>query len=244
MSLGAELVLLAIDDKQGDIRVKHRLGWVVAAADLIDLVLSGRVVMSGVHLVLRPADTTSDSSVYDAALRLVDSPGPVTVDGWIGRQGTLGQLHERVHRMERGGVVRISGRLSGAGHTDGSGVHVTDPDRQVVILDRLRGAARGGAQTSPSDQALILLADAAGLTPIHLGGLANRRLRKRIADLLDTPNPAQEPDRTVRAVTRLALRAIARLAHQDGHRDLGISLNHQSDLRWAVGAGFDSGPTI
>jgi hypothetical protein len=238
MSLGAELVLLAVDDEHGDLRFKRCLGWVIAGADLVDMALSGQITLSGLHLVRPVADSASGPTVAEAA-------EVITVSEWIARCGTTERVNEEIRALEGEGAVHVTGGSARVKQTSVSGVHIADPVRQSAIIERFRGAARGGDQVGARDEALVLLADAVGLTQVYLRGPGKRRARKQIALLLDAPLPALEPDRTARVIARRTLIAVTRrLASRSGGPGLDTWSNHQDDLRWAIGAGFDTGPMV
>jgi len=71
--------------------------------------------------------------------------------------------------------------------------------------------------TTVADEAFAALADAAGLTHAHLRGLSNRRARARLLTLTaHRVEPPPEPGRTVLAIARAAVRAMAETARRTG----------------------------
>lgn len=215
MGLGVELVSLTVDVKPGDLRSQQRFRWAIAGADLVDMALSGEIILSGLHLVRPVADPADGSPAADAA-------EAITVGKWIVENGTAARVTELFDALGRDGAVR-----------------------QAAVVERFRAALGGGAQVGPRDEAFVLLAEAAGLTDVHFRGLARRRAHKHIALLLDEPPPAAEPDRTVRVIARRTLIAVTRsLANRPRRPGIDTWSNDGNiDLGWAI-AGLDAGPTF
>ena len=215
MSLGVELVSLTVDVKPGDLRTQQRFRWAIAGADLVDLALAGEITLSGLHLV-RPVASPADGPPAAEAGEMI------TVGTWIVEHGTTERVDELFGALGQDGAIR-----------------------QVAVAERFRAALRGGAQASPRDEAFVLLAEAAGLTEVHFRGLAKRRAHKQIALLLDEPPPTAEPDRTVRVIARRTLIAVTRsLADHPRRPGIDTWSNSHNDTQWAIGAGFDTGPTV
>src|SRR5581483_8111929 len=67
MTLGADLVALAVDETRGEIRFATQLGYVLAAAELVDLAKARRIeaVGSGIRVVeeLRTGDPVLDQTL-------------------------------------------------------------------------------------------------------------------------------------------------------------------------------------
>lgn len=224
MSMGADLVLLAVDERRGGIRRGHFVASALAATELIELALAENVGLRGGQLIVLREDGVVDPDLVAALELLAASKRRVTVAGWLGTRGKLGRVRDRVLELEDAGVVEVDDPSKSVTGDDSMSVQVVDRGPLQAAVDRLSGAARG-TLTGADDEALAALADAAGLTHAHLRGLSNRRARARIRTL--TEKRAQtppEPDRTVLAIARAAVLAMAEIAARTGRGSGGGSM--------------------
>ena len=249
MGMGAELVLLAIDDRRGAVRNGRRMGLVVAAAELVELALAGHVGLVGAHLTVRKmGGVEEDPELSSALAKLAAQQRPTTVEAWLAARGDLGRVRRCVLELERDGVVRADDSSKQVAGDDAMVVHVEDRDLSRGAVDRFRGVARGD-RVSVADEAFAALADAAGLTRVYLGGLSNRRARARISTLTaHRSDPPPEPGRTVLAIVRAALRAMAEAARRDnrggdGGGSIAIPIDQQFGMQPGIRAAW-SNPNI
>ena len=216
MGMGADLVLLAIDNKRGEIRNSRNVAFAVAAAELIELPLTECIALSGGRLTVLRMDGVADRGLTAVLTKIADSRRPVTVAAWLGRRGELGRVRDCVLELERAGVVEVDDLSKSVAGEQAMQVRVAEPKPAKAAVDRFVAVARG-ALTSAADEAFAALADAAGLTKAHLHGLSNRRARARLSALAAHPaEPSAEPGRTVLAITRAAVQAIAETARRAG----------------------------
>ena len=224
MSMGAELVLLAIDDRRGEVRNGRQVALVVAAAELVELALDGRIGLSGAHLTVREMGGVTDPELSSALMKLSTEQRPMTVEAWLAARGDLGRVRRYVLALARVGAVRVDDASKPLAGKDPMVVHVGNSDSTQAAVNRFRGVAKG-AHASVTDEAYAALADAAGLTSTYLGGLSNRRARARVATLTaHRSEPPAEPGRTALAIVRAAVRAIAEAARRDSSHDQGGSM--------------------
>jgi hypothetical protein len=216
MGMGAELVLLAIDNKRGEIRNSRYVAFAVAAAELIELALTERIALSGGRLTVLRMDGVADPGLAAVLTKIADSQRPVTVAAWLGRRGELGRVRDCVLELERAGVVGVDDLSKSVAGEQAMQVRVAEPKPAQAALDRFIAVARG-TQTGAADEAFAALAAAAGLAQAHLRGLSNRRARARISTLTaHRAEPPTEPSRTVLAIARAAAQAMAETARRAG----------------------------
>jgi hypothetical protein len=107
MGMGAELVLLAIDNKRGEIRNSRYVAFAVAAAELIELALAECIALHGGRLTVLSMDDAANPGLTAALTKIADSRQPVTVAAWLGRRGELGRVRDCVLELERVGAVEV-----------------------------------------------------------------------------------------------------------------------------------------
>jgi hypothetical protein len=144
------------------------------------------------------------------------------------------ELIER--RSERARVVRCVERLAADGvfrlvpdPADRSGIdtliEVSDRAAVLAAAARLRVVAAARGELSAADVAFGALAQMAGLHRRALRGPLRIRARARLARLSEQrPAERLEPDRTVRAIVRFAVRAVREGAAFRARQDAAISM--------------------
>ena len=216
MAMGADLVLLAIDNKRGEIRNSRYVAFAMAAAELIELALTECIGLIGGQLTVVRMGGAANPGLATSLTKIADSRQPVTVAAWLGRHGELGRVRDCVLELERVGAVEVDDLSKGVAGEQAMQVHFAEPMPAQAAVDRFVAVARG-ALTSAADEAFAALADAAGLTQAHLHGLSNRRARARISTLTaHRAEPPVEPGRTVLAIARAAVQAMAESARRAG----------------------------
>lgn len=214
MGMGADLVLLAIDDTRGGIRNAAHVARAVAAAELIELAAAGCLGLRGGHLTVMGTGDASNPDSADVLVQLAKSRRPETVARWLGHRGGPARVRDCITELEHAGVVAVDDTSRNSAGKPAMHVHLSERAVGQAAVDRLIGIARG-TLTSAVDEAFAALADAAGLARPHLRGFSNRHARDRISTL--TARRAQtpaEPDRTVLAIARAAVHAMAEVARR------------------------------
>lgn len=212
MGMGADLILLAIDDRRGEIRNSRYVAFTMAAAELIELAITECIALSGGRLTVLRMDGAANPHLAAALTKIADSREPVTVAAWLGKGGELRRVRDCVLELVRAGAVEVDDPSKGMAGERAMRLHIAEPGPAKAAVDRFVAVARG-AFTSAADEAFAALADAAGLTRMHLNGLTNRRARARMSTLTAyRAEPPPEPDRTVLAIARAAVRAMAETA--------------------------------
>jgi hypothetical protein len=232
MGLGEDLVLLALARRRGDVRQDAGLASALVVARLVTLAEEGRIGLNGGRVVARDAATertetaeagaaTQASTTAEADLVPVPafSRDPVfdhvraaakgvSVRELIERRAGRARVVSCVARLAADGVVRLVPDPSDRGGID---TLIEMPDRAAVhaAAARLRAIAATSGELPAEDVAFGALAQVAGLHRWVLRGPLRMRARARLAKLSEQRPAAQpEPDRTVRAIVRFAVRAI------------------------------------
>jgi Golgi phosphoprotein 3 (GPP34) len=224
MGVGADLVLLAIDDRRGAVRNGRYVALALAAAELIELAAAGCVGLDGGHLVVRGMDGVTKPDLASALTRLADSKRPVTVSGWIAARGGPMRVRDCVLELAGAGVVQVDDPSKSVVGERSMTVHLIDRGPVEAAVDRFVAVACG-TRTNAVDEAFAALADALGATRAHLRGLSNRGARSRVSNL--TAHRAErppEPDRTVLAIARASVLAMAETARREDDRDTSIDI--------------------
>lgn len=241
MGMGAELLLLAIDDRRGGICNSHKVASALAAAELVELALDGRIGLSGAHLMVREMGGVTDPELNSALLKVSTQQRPLTVEAWLAVRGDLGRVRRYVLELERAGAVHVDDASKPAAGKDAMVVHIQNGDLSRAAVDRFREVAHG-SRASIADEAFAALADAVGLTHVYLGGLSNRRARARLSALTaHRSDPPPEPGRTALAIVRAAVRTIAETAaRRDSGSEQGGSMAIPLDKQFVMQPGIQA----
>lgn len=189
MTLGDELLLLAIDPHGGRIRVARRLGIALRLAELLDLVQAGRIeVLPGTGVVnVRDTTRTADRRLSNTLRRLRSSSPAPTVATWIASTPP-GLVREYLSRLEDQKAVRVDRGTSRQPRVP-PGVELRDRARQSALRQRVVGVARGegsgadGGEAEQSAFALAVLTHACGLDARLFHGPRGWMIRRRLARL-------------------------------------------------------------
>jgi hypothetical protein len=184
-SLPAQLYLLAYDPRKERMTAHTQLGYLMRAAALTDLRLSGHVTDEGRKVrVVNPGGVADQ--VLGAVLREVAESRPRSWASWVRRGDRRTRLAVR-DQLAAGGWIRVeSHRFLGIFPTTRITIH--DPLVIQRLTDRL-GAALRGPDTDPRAAALVALAAAGELRTV-LPRARAREYKRRIAELTERTGPA------------------------------------------------------
>jgi hypothetical protein len=176
MTLGEDLVLLAIDEKKGTVREPAKLPYVLMGSELIELAIAGRVEVLETRIKLIDPRPTGNDGV-DAALDSIAGAGdPPLTKTWVGRpragisDGYLDELvsTRTVELVERK-VWHLFTQMR---------IEVSDPARKARVRAQLEGAG-DESSTDPRDRALAGLVQASGLSLSLFPGTEGTATRRR-----------------------------------------------------------------
>lgn len=222
------MLLLAVEGKSGRVRSRPKLSVALAAADLVELVLAGRIALNGDRLTVVSRQEVPDRPV-DAALRaLADNAAPRTAATSISeRAASAFGAHLREAKQSQ--VLAEARRTKNETFTP---LAVLDQASVTGAVHRLvtvaRSATEPGADDTSglADLAYAMLADAVGLTRVHVGGLFNRKARAWLAAQADRRSGEHEPERSVRAIVRIARRKIEQTQDRPGDGPVPMGESH------------------
>lgn len=171
--LPESLLLLATDDETGEIDTKSgALGYGLAGATLLELLLRGKLDTSDDKLVISERTPTNHAAL-DHALSRIEESKPRKVKDWVGRLGrdhvqdlVLGELIEQgVLRREEHRILWVipHGRFP-----------AIDATEERAVREAIRAAVVEGVTPEPGVSALIGLLEACKLTD-HLFSKEERK---------------------------------------------------------------------
>ena len=191
MGMGADLVLLAVDEKRGTIRAGKGLGPALAAAEVVDLAVARRIEAAVNQDIKVTEPLRTGDPLLDATLAAIAAePAGHQVGGWVRHNA-----RELVNRYID--TMLASGELLGRATTPAepgpvrySGLRSADPARPAALADRLAAIATAEDEVRLPDEAFAALAHAAGISD-HVLSARQRQARRRLKDLAgwfaDTP---------------------------------------------------------
>lgn len=127
LGLTSKLALLAIDPENG--RLRGAVGYALAAAALLELMLRGRVAILGQVVQVNDERPTGDVVLDEALCQMIETRQARPAAYWIRTLGRRRDLRERIIRsLEGDGLIRrCDGRMA-----------IFPAERYVVIPTRLR----------------------------------------------------------------------------------------------------------
>ncbi|MEV8531896.1 GPP34 family phosphoprotein [Streptomyces sp. NPDC051211] len=184
VTLGEEIMLLSLDDESGTATSRQAAGWAVAGGLLLELVMAGRVSVTGAYLGV--VDTTpTGEPLIDGRLALLETwmkgRSKRRVTDWLTKDQAkaVGATLERM--SERGLVVEERHKLLGLfpvrryPEADGSA--------ERELRDRLAATVLGKADPDERTAGLIALLHAAKLHRLAFPELPRREVARRMADI-------------------------------------------------------------
>lgn len=182
-TLGDDLVLLAINPRNGVIRFSGRLRMALMGAELAELAAAGRIEVVSGRIVVGGAGSaglSTDDQLLDTALGTLAAtrrdPRPAS---WVGRPRS-GIVNSYLTRLADAGVVerRRGFLVTRWPIIDGGRASAARARLDVVVL------GSGGADTT--EVALAGLVSVVGLSRLLCPGKDNRLARRRMRDIAGT----------------------------------------------------------
>ncbi|WP_031510074.1 GOLPH3/VPS74 family protein [Streptomyces megasporus] len=185
VTLGEEIMLLSLDDETGVTKDRSSTGWGVAGGILLDLVLAGRLRVTGGRLEVVDRSPTGVPLLDGRLERIADwvGSGRKKVSDWLTKDQPKAVRAAVESLCERGLVSEEHRRLFGLlpvrryPETDGS------VEREV--RDRLTAVVVDGAEPDDRTCGLVALLHAAGLRRQAFPGLPRERVEPRMAEIAE-----------------------------------------------------------
>ncbi|ACU74057.1 hypothetical protein Caci_5198 [Catenulispora acidiphila DSM 44928] len=183
MTLGEDLLLLAIHPRSGRIRNVERMSPALRAVELLELSLAGRVAVEEGRIATKDASPVGHRLVDHALHSLSSEAKPPKVEEWLRGQRASGEseaaLGQYVALLGRQQVIRVERRAQGLARY----THITVRDQERVSSARARidRVAHGEVSATADDHALAGIVHACGLGPCLYRGPHRLVARRRLA---------------------------------------------------------------
>lgn len=181
MTLGLDVLLLNIDPDLRMVREFEYVGYAVRAADLIELAVAERLILTGrwVKWVTIVDDTPTGEPLLDASLAaLATSPKRLMPTDWMARHPGYSPVDASLAELARQDAVRVHTRR-GTGRRTYTEVELLDRARQAEVRARLDRYIAAGSAADVLDWALAGLVYQCGLwIPGHFDRAADRKYKE------------------------------------------------------------------
>ena len=233
-TLGADLVLLAVQPDGRVVGGGHRLAFSLMGSELVRLAVGGKVDIADGRIVVRDAAPTGDAQLDQALQSLVRAPRPPAAKAWVGspRRGILSAY---LAGLSAAGVLRKESRKA-LGLFPVTRWQITDPARAAEVRARLDAIARSAGPVEPGQAALGGLARAAGLSAALYPGKANSDARARLKQIAEEKVPGAGPAGTAVADAVRRSAAEASGAATDAATQAAVSAATHAAIHAAVHA--------
>ncbi|MFD5147363.1 GPP34 family phosphoprotein [Streptomyces sp. NPDC058401] len=209
VTLAEEIMLLSLDDESGSVKQRQAVGWAVAGALLLELVLAERVQVSGKYLELLDAPPTGEE-LLDGRVELLRA--------WM-RDRSKRRVTEWLTKDQAKAVAPVVERLVGRGvvveeRRKALGVFPVrrypeaDGAAERELRERLAAAVAKGAEPDERTASLIAVIHAAGLHGLAFPGIPRKEITARTAAIADGQWAAGSIHTAIRDM-QMAMAAIA-----------------------------------
>ncbi|UQX05225.1 GPP34 family phosphoprotein [Streptomyces sp. RerS4] len=184
VTLAEEVMLLSLDDESGSARKRQAAGWAVAGGILLELVLAGRVTVTGKQLELTDTTPTGDA-LLDERLALIGTwlrqrpKRPVT--GWLTKDHTRAVAATLRSLSARGVVVETRDKALGLFPV--RRYPEADASVERALRERLRAAVLDGSEPDARTAGLIALLHSAKLHRLAFPDGPHGEVKSRMAEI-------------------------------------------------------------
>jgi hypothetical protein len=181
VTLALDILLLNIDGDLRMVREFEYVGYAVRAADLIELAVAERLILTGrwVRWVTIVDATPTGEPLLDASLAaLAASPKRLMPTDWMARHPGYSPVDAGLAQLAGQGAVRVNSRR-GSGRRTYTEVELLDRARQAEVRARLDRYIAAGSAADVLDWALAGLVYQCGLwIPGHFDRAADRKYKE------------------------------------------------------------------
>ena len=204
VTIGDDLLLLAISPRDGRVQAAEHMGTALRGAEALDLSLARRVAVADGRITVADPRPIGHPLV-DRALATLHAEGSAPrLQAWFAERPTEpAVLHQYVGLLADRGVIRVERR--GDGGRMRTRLVLVDMERSAYVHTRMENIASNG------DRALGSIVHACGLDEYLYPGLRGRSVRRRLARLTEEDGLAPE----VRDVIDAVGGAVAELVNRD-----------------------------
>ncbi|WP_328301737.1 GPP34 family phosphoprotein [Streptomyces sp. NBC_00435] len=208
ITLAEEITLLSLDDESGSVRQRQSVGWAVAGAILLELVLAERVLVSGKYLELVDTSPTGEE-LLDGRIGLMETwmrgRSKRRVTDWLTKDQARA-IGAAVERLSGRGVV-VEERRKALGVFPVRRYPEADGSVERALRERLASAVLKGAEPDERTASLIAVIHAAALHGLAFPGRPRKEIVARTAEIADGQWAAESIRGAIRDM-RLAMAAI------------------------------------
>ncbi|MCY0928254.1 GPP34 family phosphoprotein [Streptomyces sp. H27-H1] len=208
ITLAEEITLLSLDDESGAVKQRQSVGWAVAGALLIELVLAKRVRVSGTYLELVDSPPIGEELLDGRAESIrtwMRGRSKRRVSDWLAKDQAKA-IGAAVERLSGRGVV-VEERRKALGMFPVRRFPEADGTVERELRERLAAAVLKGAEPDERTASLIAVIHAAGLHGLAFPGSPGKEIKARTAELADGQWAAESIRSAIRDM-RLAMAAV------------------------------------
>lgn len=208
ITLAEEITLLSLDDESGAVKQRQSVGWAVAGALLIELVLAKRVRVSGKYLELVDSPPIGEELLDGRAESIrtwMRGRSKRRVSDWLTKDQAKA-IGAAVERLSERGVV-MEERRKALGMFPVRRFPEADGTVERELRERLAAAVLKGAEPDERTASLIAVIHAAGLHGLAFPGAPRKEIKARTAELADGQWAAESIRSAIRDM-RLAMAAV------------------------------------
>ncbi|MEU3725530.1 GPP34 family phosphoprotein [Streptomyces sp. NPDC031705] len=209
VTLAEEIVLLSLDDESGSAQQRQAAGWAVAGGILLELVLAGRVSVTGERLEVTDTTPTGEPLLDGRAALMATwlrGRGRRRATDWLAHDQPKA-VSAAVEVLCRRGVVaeekrKVLGMFPVRRYPEADGT----VERE--LRDRLRAVVLDGAEPDTRTAGLIALIHAAKLHALAFPDSERKRVTARMAEVAEGQWAATSVRQAIRD-TQAAMAAVA-----------------------------------
>jgi hypothetical protein len=178
VTIGDDLLLLAINPRDGRVQAAEHMETALRGAEALDLTLARRVAVADGRIAVADPRPIGHPLADRALATLYAEGGVIWLPAWFaGRPTEPAVLNQYVALLADRGVIRIDRR--GDGGRTRTRLEPVDLERCAYVRNRIENVASAG------DRALGSVVHACGLDEYLYPGLRGRSARRRLARLDD-----------------------------------------------------------
>ncbi|MFE4260832.1 GPP34 family phosphoprotein [Streptomyces sp. NPDC056883] len=208
ITLAEEIMLLSLDDESGSVKQRQSVGWAVAGALLLELVLADRVRVSGKHLELVDSPPTGEELLdgrFEAMRVWMKGRSKRRIGEWLTKDQAKA-VGAAVERLSARGVV-VEERRKALGMFPVRRYPEADGTVERALRERLADAVSKGAEPDERTASLVTVIHAARLHALAFPGVPRKEITARTAAIADG-QWAAESIRTAIRDMQLAMAAV------------------------------------
>ncbi|MET9855709.1 GPP34 family phosphoprotein [Streptomyces sp. NPDC006450] len=184
ITLAEEITLLSLDDASGSVKQRQLVGWAVAGGILLELVLAGRVVVTGKYLELVDTSPTGEE-LLDGRIEVMQTwmrgRSKRRVTDWLMKDQAKA-IAAAVERLSGRGVV-VEERRKALGVFRVRRYPEADGTIERALRERLASVVLKGTEPDERTASLVALIHAAKLHGLAFPGRPRKEISARTAEI-------------------------------------------------------------